>query len=242
MAFGVDSPDPASLPFGELVRQGDAADAQFDPDRALQLYLRAQAEQPRDTKILLKVAKEYSDSTLLNTDPGENARRIQKALEYSKRAVDLDPHNSVALLSEAVCYGKLGLYGGTRQKIEYSRLVKEYAERALAADPNYAYAHHVLGQWEYEVASLGRTKRFLILVVYGGIPAASTEDAVRHLEQAVRLEPGTASHRLALGFAYLANEQPAKARQMFEQVIAMPRREFYDADCRRQAQRAIASL
>lgn len=237
-----DTQATAGLPFEDLVRQGEAAEAQFDPNQALQFYLRAHSERPRDSQVLLKIAKEYSDSTLAISDPEENRRRIGKALEYSQRAAELDPHSPVALLSEAICYAKLGSYSGTREKIEYSRLVKDYAEQALAADPKYAYAHHVLGQWEYEVASLGRTKRFLIALVYGGIPEASTQEGVRHLEEAVRLEPATASHRLALGFAYLANAEPVKARQMFEQVIAMPCRELYDTDCHRQAVQAIASL
>jgi tetratricopeptide (TPR) repeat protein len=241
-ALGADAQSPGGLRFEDLIRQGEAAEAQFNPDGALQYFLQACAQRPRDPETLLKVAKQYSDSTLAISDPVENRRRIEKALQYAERASELDPKSPVALLSEAICYGKLGQYGDTREKIEYARLVKAYADRALAADPNYAYAHHVLGQWEYEVATLGRTKRLLVSLVFGGLPDASTQESVRHLERAVELEPNTASHRLALGFAYVANAEPAKARQSFEQVLAMPRREIYDADCHAQAERAIASL
>jgi tetratricopeptide (TPR) repeat protein len=241
-ALGADSQSPVDPRFEELIRQGEAAEAQFNPNGALQFYLQACAVRPRDPGTLLRIAKQYSDSTLAISDPDENRRRIGKALRYAERASELDPQSPVALLSEAICYGKLGEYGDTREKIEYARLVKEYADRALAADPNYAYAHHVLGQWEYEVASLGRTKRLLVAIVFGGLPAASTQESVLHLERAVQLEPNTASHRLALGFAYLATGEPAKARQSFEQVLAMPFREIYDADCHSQAERAIAGL
>jgi tetratricopeptide (TPR) repeat protein len=241
-ALGTDPQASGGSQFEALVREGDAAEAQFNPDRALPFYLKAHSERPGDPQILLKIAKQYSDSTLAISDPNENRRRIEKALEYSQRAAELDPHSPVALLSKAVCYGKLGLYSDTREKIEYSRLVKVYAEQALAADPKYAYAHDVLGQWEYNVASLGLTKRFLIALIYGGIPQASTAEGVRHLEMAVQLEPNTASHRLGLGFAYLANGEPMKARRLFEQVMAMPCRELYDTDCHSQAERALASL
>jgi tetratricopeptide (TPR) repeat protein len=214
----------------------------LDPEKALPFYLRASVERPNDIQVLLKVAKEYSDSTLAITDPDEARFRIEKALRYAERAAELDPRNPVALLSQAICYGKLGGYCDTRRRIEYARLVKDYAERALATDPDYAYAHDVLGQWEYEVAALGRTKRLLVALVFGGLPPASTEDSVRHLERAVQLEPEKATHRLALGFAYLADGQPEKARRSFEQVMAMPCREIYDSNCHRQAAKAIASL
>jgi tetratricopeptide (TPR) repeat protein len=226
--------------FDDLIHQGEAADAQFDPPKALPFYIRAHALRPSDIPTLLKIAKEYSDSTIAIQDAAEVRRRIEKALEYSNRVVELDPHNAVALLSKAICYGKLSTYCDTREKIEYARLVKQFTDQALAADPNYAYAHHVLGQWEYQVAALGRTKQFLVSLVYGGLPEASTGEGVQQLQVAVKLEPNIASHRLALGFAYLANGEPEKARPMFEQVIAMPCKELYDVDCHRQAMRALA--
>jgi tetratricopeptide (TPR) repeat protein len=241
-AAGADPPSPGGDRFGDLVRQGDAADARFNPEQALPFYLSASHEQPRDPQLLLKIARAYSDSTIGLADPGESRLRLEKALRYAQRASELDPRSPVALLSQAICYGKLGGYGDTRKRVEYARLVKDYADRALAIDPGYAYAHHVLGQWEVEVAALGRTKRWLVALVFGGLPPASTQEGVLQLERAVQLEPGTAAHRLELGFAYLANGEPAKARQAFEAVIAMPRRELYDPECHRRAEQAIASL
>jgi len=241
-SFGTGAISSEITQFESLVRQGDAADAQFDPERALGFYLKANSERPRDPQLLLKIAKEYSDSTIAITDPAEGRLRIERALKYAERASELDPGSPVALLSQAVCYGKLADFCDLRKKIEYARQVKDYADRALAIDPNYAYAHDVLGQWEYEVAELGRTKRLLVTLVFGGLPVASIEESIRQLEIAVQLEPKIATHRLALGFAYLANGESAKARQSFEIVISMPYKEIYDPDCHQQAQRALAGL
>ncbi len=231
-----------SARWSALLAEGQAAEDRLDPEAALRAYLRASAERPRDVAVLLKVAKEYSDSTLVCGDPEANRRSIARALEYSRRAEELDPNNAVALLSIAVCYGKLGLYGGVREKLACAREVKAYAERAAAADPGYAYAHHVLGQWEYEVASLGATKRFLIDLIGGGLPPASTHEAVAHLQKAVDLEPTVMAHRLALGCACAADGDKDRARKLFREVLSMPRREIYDADCQRQAERELKAL
>ena len=48
-------------------------------------------------------------------------------------------------------------------------------------------------------------------------PAASPAEAVRHLEQAVALEPGQLNHHLELGFAYLAVGRNPEARAAFEE-------------------------
>jgi len=232
---------PVASPVAVCLQAAQAAEARFDPADELRWYLQADRARPNDPVILRGLSKAYSDSTLATSIPAEKKRRIEQALACARRACLLEPDNAVNQLSLAVCYGKLGLYAETRDKIEYARLVKRYAEQALALDPNYAYAHHVLGQWNYEVASLGRTKRFLVSVFYGGLPPASTADAVRELERAVALEPEIVSHRLALGYAYRADGQPDRARQCFEQVLTMPKRELYDDDCRNEARACLAA-
>ncbi len=224
------------------IHRARIAESQFDPAEALRCYLQAERARPDDPVILRGLSKAYSDSTLGTEDAGEKRRRIEQALACAKRACALEPHNAVNQLSLAVCYGKLGLYADVRDRVEYARLVKSYAEQAVALDPDYAYAHHVLGQWNYEVASLGRAKRFLVGLIFGGLPPASTAEAVRQLECAVRLSPRTISHRLALGYAYLADGQPRRAQPCFEAVLTMPKGELYDDDCRRQAQATLATL
>jgi tetratricopeptide (TPR) repeat protein len=224
------------------IRQALTAEARFDPAEELRWYLQADQACPDDPRILRGLAKAWSDSTLATEDPKEKRRRIEQSLACAQRACDLEPSNAVNQLSLAVCYGKLGLYAEVRDRVDYARQVKRCAERALALDPNYAYAHHVLGQWNYEVASLGRTKRFLVGLLFGGLPDASTGEAVRQLERAVALSPETVSHRLALGYAYLADGQPERATRCFEQVLTMPKRELYDDDCRIQARQTLASL
>eukprot|EP01034_Spumella_vulgaris_P002772 gene2772-3595_t len=149
------APDVATL-----LTEARAAETKLDSRRALDLYLAADKAKPNDAAILQKIARQYSDLiTELKTDD-ERRRYAQTALDYSLRAVALAPDNPENVLSLAICHGKLGVFSDTKTKIKYSRLVKEEAERALALDPNYAWAHHVIGRWHYEVATLGATARF----------------------------------------------------------------------------------
>jgi tetratricopeptide (TPR) repeat protein len=225
-----------------LVREAVAAEARFDTKTALKLFQQADAERPNDPQLLQKISRQYSDLTLETPDVTEKKRLCTEALAYARRAAALSPMDPVNLLSLSVCYGKLATYADTHTKIEYSRLVKDYAEQAVALDPNYDYAHHVLGRWHYEVATLGVTARWIVKLIYGGLPAASTTEAVRQLRRATELSPQLPSHRVELGFALLADGQREEAKKCFAQVLTMPRVEKYDEEARRRARETLEKL
>jgi Flp pilus assembly protein TadD len=240
--FGWLAPARAAVESNPVVREALAAEARFDSKTALALFLQADAAHHDDPFLLQKIARQYSDLDFDTPDLAEKKRLCTTALAFAQRSVALAPTNAVNVLSLAICYGKLGSYSDTRTKIEYSRLVKDHALRALALDPAYDYAHHVLGRWHYEVASLGAATRFLVRLVYGGLPAASTADAVRFLRRATELAPALPAHRVELGFALLADGQTAAAKKTFEQSLVMPQREKYDDEARRRARAALAKI
>lgn len=226
----------------DLVKQGLAAEARLETGEALRLFLAADRLKPEDAFILQKIARQYSDSVVDAPDPEEKKRLAQTALDFALRAVQLEPDNPENVLSLAVCHGKLAVYSDTRTKIEYSRLIKEDAERALALDPQYDWAHHVLGRWHYEVASLGSATRLFVRLVYGGLPAASNAAAISHLERAVALAPQTVAHHLELGFAYLEAGRKPDARAAFERGLALPSKEKHDEDAKARARRALGRM
>jgi|UniRef100_UPI004049FE43 tetratricopeptide (TPR) repeat protein len=225
-----------------LIKSAIAAEAAFDTQKALELFQAADAARPNDPFILQKISKQYSDSTIEDTAPEEKKRLMELALDYAQRSHELEPTNAVHTLSIAICYGKLGLYSDVRTKIKYVRLTKEFADRALQQDPNYDWAFHVLGRWQCEVAKLGGTKRFMIGLLFGGLPDASTEEGIRLLQCSVELAPNNPSHQIELGFAYLADHQPAAARQAFAAGLALPNSEKYDEVSKERAREALKNI
>lgn len=226
----------------DLLREAQAAEAKLDSSRALELYLQADRIKPDDALILQKIARQYSDLVVDQPTAETKKQYAQTALDYSLRAVALNPRDPVNVLSLAVCHGKLAVYSDTKTKIQYSRLVKEEAERALVIDPNYAWAHHVLGRWHYEVASLGATSRWLVRLLYGGLPEASHEQAITHLRRAVELEPAELNHHLELGFACAAAGKKAEARTSWDHGLALVSRGKHDEPAKQRAREALLQL
>ena len=225
-----------------LFREGVAAESRLDSRGALALFLQADRARPDDPATLQKIARQYSDLVVDLPTVEEKKRSAQSALAYAERAAALAPRDPVNLLSLAICHGTLAVYSDVGTKVKYSRLVKDEAERALALDPGYAWAHHVLGRWNCEVASLGAPSRLFVSLFQGGLPDASVAVGVAHLERAVALEPGELEHVLELGFAYLAAGRKADARAQFEKGLAMPSREKHDEPAKERAREALARL
>lgn len=225
-----------------VLERAAAAEAALESRRALELYYEALRATPESPFILQKIARQYSDLVEDQRSPEEKKRYAQTALDYARRAVALEPENPVNVLSLAISHGRLATYSDTRTKVKYSRLIKEEAGRALALDPDYAWAHHVLGRWHHEVASLGRTARFFVTLFYGGLPEASSAEAIKHLERAVALEPDVVAHRVELGLILHAVGQPARARVELERGLALPTREKHDVIVQARAQAVLADL
>ena len=129
-----------------------------------------------------------------------------------------------------------------RTKVEYSRLIKEHAETALQLDPSDSYAWHVLGAWNYELAQMSAVTRVVVKVVYGGIPAASNEEAARLFHKAVELAPQRVSHHVELGRAYLALGRQDQARVELQKALALPNQEKDDPESKRRGTEALARL
>ncbi len=233
---------PLAAATESVVSAALAAEASLQTQRALELFLTAEKTQPNDPFILRKIARQYSDLEVELKTTAEKKASIERALDYAQRATAVEPHHAENVLSVAICYGKLAFFANPSRKVEYSRLVRDHTLRALALDPDYAWAHHLLGRWHYEVSTLGATTRVFVKLFYGGLPAASTAEAVDHLRRAVDLEPTQLQHHLELGFALTAHGLPAQARIAFTAGLALPSREKHDETAMARARAALAKI
>ena len=227
---------------GVLYERALAAQEELRTEDALALLLQVEKVAPDNAKVLQKIARQYSDSTIDTSDDARQNLLLERALDYSQKATEIDPTDPVNVLSLAVVKGKIATLLGNKAKVEAARIIKADARRAIELDPTYAWAHHVLGRWHREVDELGSIARFFTKILYGGLPEASIEEAVFHLEKATELEPENLNHFLELGFAYRAAGEEEKARTNFERGLSMPIKEKHDEAAKTRARRALQQL
>ena len=189
--------------------------------------------------VLLRISKAYSDLVDVTKPPEVAQQLAQKALDYSQRALELDPKVAKAHLSRAIAYGKLTDFVGNKTKLEYSKIIKEETAKSIELDPTDDFAWHVLGRWHAGVANIGGVLKVLAKVVYGGVPAASNEDAAKCLKKASEIAPQRIMHRAELARLYKIMGKPDLAAKEWQAILTLPSVESDDEKEKTAARAAL---
>ena len=225
-----------------LIAKGDIHDKRFEPDSALDYYLKAEKEAPKDASLLVKIARQYiyiMDKTSKKASKKEIA---QTALAYSKRAVAEAPTDCHSHLSLAICYGKLTPLVGTRERLAISSKLKSAAENAIQCDPSNDYAWHLLGRWHQALAGVGGVTRSIAKLVYGTIPESSYGKAAECFRKASSLNQNRLIHQIELGRTYAAMGRTTDARTLIKRGLAMPNTEHDDPATKRRGRESLKEL
>jgi tetratricopeptide (TPR) repeat protein len=229
--------------FAALMKRGDQLDAELKTKDALAVYLEAEKLQPSNAELLHRIAKQYGESQVDVSSKDEKKAVGYKALEYSKRAVAADPKNAMAQLALAVSYGRVAPYLDNKTKIAYSKLVKEYADKAKALDPSgNDLTYHVLGAWNYELANLNPILRTVAQLIYGKLPNASNEAAVENFKKAIEINPKRVGNWVELGRAYAALDNEKEAREAIEKGLKLPNKQRDDPTTKERGRATLKKL
>jgi tetratricopeptide (TPR) repeat protein len=205
----------------ELIKQGDADDAHGDTRGAIALFEQADKLSPDNPAIIVRLSKQYSDLIAVTKPASEAAKVAQTSLDYARHAVELDPGSAKAHLELAVSYGRMTDFTDNKTKLLYSKYIKDEAEKSLAIDPTDDYAYHVLGRWNYSIASLNPVLKLMAKFIYGGLPDASMEDAAGYFKKAAEIAPQRIIHHLELARTYTALGKTDLADKEWETILTL---------------------
>lgn len=204
-----------------LIRKSEAEERARNLGPAIAILHEAEKIEPQNLGVLLRLSKVYADF-VDDAPKADSEKHARRALEYARQAAKLEPSSAQAQLCLAVSYGKLTDFVNAKTKILYSRLILEHAKKSLEMNPKDDFAWHVLGRWHQGVANVNPVLRSLANVTYGGLPPASTEEAIRHLKKAVELAPEKIIHRRELARVYVDSGQKELAREQWKAITELP--------------------
>lgn len=215
----------------ELLKQGDQYVAEFNHQKALDVYNQADKLSPNNWDILWRISRAYVDlgenmPEKTDAQKDEQEKTYKKALEYADKSVKLGPDQAITYVRRAIANGRIALFEGIFSAIGTVNDIKADCEKAiqLGNGGNYvqALAHYVLGRGHLKVCE----KAYLVRLPLG-LGWGDTEEAVRLLETAVKLKPNFRMFLYELAKAYVEEDEYDKAKETLKKVEKAP---FVDED------------
>ena len=226
----------------ELLSQGEAFEQKRETKQAIKVYLAAEKLSPTNSEVLIKLAKQYSDLIFETPTEAEQKKLAGRCLDYARRAVECGPTNARAHLSVAIGLAKNFPYLDNQTKVNYSRELKERAEKAIALDPRQDLAYHMLGRWHFEVADMNRFLKLLMKAIYGGLPTGTYELAAANFKKAVEIAPGRVIHRVELARTLLKSGDRKSAMEQLKSSLAFKPADKDDADAQTTARKMLEAM
>jgi tetratricopeptide (TPR) repeat protein len=248
MAAFISMPSTLAIPMAREVslaaalRDGDAAFQAFDNETARHCYQRAFAIDSTDCSVLWKLARSDVNRGLSSPND-EKSRWFTSGERLARRCVALYPDSTEAHFFLAVAIGQMTKVVGNKRKIELSKDVQHEAEATLALDPKHAGAMHILGRWNYEIASLGWLSKVAAKIVYGGVPpGASYQQAKEWFERAIVVRPDMPLNHLWLGETLIKLDDYRRARDELETCLSLHDVLWDDSVTKARAQKQLHEI
>jgi regulator of microtubule dynamics protein 3 len=228
---------------------GDSATHAIQPAEALRHYQAALNLDSTNYEANWKAARAIADIAKQIEGNADSLKQRRDSLYtvgrgFAERAIRSDSLGADGHYALAMVLGRLSRTKGSKERVRYAKLIYDEATRAVTLNPNHDGAHHVLGAWNAEVKRLSGIQRFFAKALFGGgfMSVATWDDAVKHLERAVALNPQHIYHRLELAEVYTDLEQYTKAREQLTIIPTLPIRDVLDAQYKEDAAALLADI
>ena len=177
----------------------------------------------RNVEVLYRISRVESD--LVDDLPDDAKKKghdyAVEAMAYAKRAIEADPQSSEAHLAAAIAYGVMTDFVDDKTKMEYSKFIKDEAEKAIELDPKNDYAYLVLARWNFEMTQLNPILKGIAELLYGQMPPASQEKALEDFQKAIDLAPNRMIHHFCYGEALAKLGRKDEARAEYQKVLRL---------------------
>ncbi|MFN8508977.1 MAG: hypothetical protein U0Z75_00140 [Deinococcaceae bacterium] len=153
----------------------------------------------------------------------------EKAEQYARKAIELDPKNAEAHMELARALGRLAQFRGVLQSLGLASEVRSELELAIRLDPKMAAPYVALALWHAEVP-----------MVAGG----RNSEVEPNIQKALALEPGVIIHRLEYANALMKVSQRnrKKAIGQLEIAVKLTPRDYWDKIDLENAKKMLASM
>mgnify|MGYP000698830197 CR=1 FL=1 len=169
----------------------------------------------------VRAAEQHVAAAIVAGRGQDRTAAAARAEAAARQALAIAPDGVDARVWLAVALGLKAEAMGGRDQLRMGREAHELALAALAADPEHACAHHVVGRVHGAAMRMSGMARFLAGRILGSDLArhASWDQAEQHLRRAAELEPDAIQHPLELAKVLKDRGRADEARTLLLPLI-----------------------
>jgi len=207
----------------------DTRDEAGHSDRAIDLYKKVLAIDPKNEEALWKLSRSFRWQGDIASSESDKLSHYKEGERWAKRAIEMNPESVGGHLMLGIAYGRIGETQGVMKSLSLISPIKNEMNAVLAKDPSNDAAHHVLGVLYRKVP---------------GLMGGSIKKSIEELEEAVRLNPASTLSYLDLAKSYLEKGKKGEARTALEKLLAIdrPSDRVQSKKDRMEAEKLLANL
>ncbi|MCA9732279.1 tetratricopeptide repeat protein [candidate division KSB1 bacterium] len=226
----------------EWLDKGNAAYDSFDNATALTCYKKVLELDEHNFEGLWKTARALTDVGKALGGDAEKEHYLE-ADKYARKCIELYADKAESHYVLALAVGRLALFEGGKRKIELSKEVEAEAKKALELNPQHDGAAHILGRWNYNIATLGWFLRAAAKVVYGGVPQGATlENAAKYFSMAIELNPEKPVHRLEYARTLIELGNYTEAKTQLQKCLDLEKVQWEDDNHKKEAAEMLKEI
>ena len=216
-----------------LLSLGDKYYKDFDNEKALEIYKKADVKSPDNWRILWRISRAHVDigeHMPTSTDEQQEAQieKYNLAFEYADRAVQLAPDQSLPYLRRAIANGRVALFKGVFSVADVVNSVRDDCQKALelntGGEDNQAITHYVLARTHAKISEKWAPARAVL-----GLGWADLDSALVHYDKAIKMKPNFVMFYLDYAKALISDDNYEDAKTMLESAIKSPIEDEDDA-------------
>lgn len=225
----------------ELVKQADLLEKQLKEEEAYQKYKEVIKQQPQHLQALIRCSELASRIGRRQATKEKQMDFYKAAKIYAERALRVNPKDSEANVVMSFAFARMSLLKSGKEKVEYVREIKTYADRAVVYDPSNFKALFVIARWHYEVSNLNAVEKAAVKVFFGGLQKNSIDSAVHYYERVKLLSPNFVLNYLELAKAYNKNNKRSKAIETLNYMMRLPNTAADDPTIKAEGKQLLAN-
>ena len=225
----------------ELVKQAELLESQLKEEEAYQKYKEVIKQQPQHLRALVHCSELASRIGRRQSTKEKQMDFYQAAKIYAQRALRINPKDSDANVVMSLAYARMSILKSGKEKVEYVREIKTYADRAVIYNPTNFKALFVIARWHYEVSNLNAMERAAVKVFFGGLQKNSIDSAIHYHERVKKLSPEFVLNYLELAKAYHRNNKRSKAIETLNFMLRLPNTAADDPAIKAEGRQLLAT-